>query len=85
MPENKRVSPLAYLKRKLAEREAGGEEELTDEKLYAANTVKDRLLYILAETMGADGEFGRRREVRRWRVTGVRTGVRPGVTAAKRE
>ena len=33
---------------------------VSDEQLHAANTLPNRLRYLLAETMGADGELERR-------------------------
>ena len=53
---------VQYLRRNIARRAQSTEDLVTSAQIEEANTVKDRLLYILCETMGADGEFDRRRE-----------------------
>ena len=55
------VTPIMYLRKRVAK--ANGIEDpmaVSDELLHAANTLPNRLRYILAETMGADGELERR-------------------------
>lgn len=60
VPEAKRVSPLAYLRRRVGRQLGVAPEEVDDEAMQRANTMANRLRYILAETMGADGELERR-------------------------
>eukprot|EP00966_Prymnesium_polylepis_P084761 1962124-Prymnesium_polylepis.1 len=60
VPEAKRVSPLIYL-RKLCAVELGvAEADVPDDALTAANTLPNRIKWMLKDTMGADGEFQRR-------------------------
>jgi len=52
VPEDKRVTPQMFLLKAKADDDKGGKD----------NTVANRLRYILDETMGAAGNFERRRE-----------------------
>ena len=50
-----------YLRKRVAKANAIEDPmAVSDELLHAANTLPNRLRYILAETMGADGELERR-------------------------
>ena len=61
VPVAKRVTPVDYLRRLVAQQEKVAEDDVSDAQLLQANTKANRLRYILKETMGADGEFERRR------------------------
>lgn len=60
VPERKRVTPAAYLRKLVAARNGVAEGEVDQASIEAANTMANRLRWILRETMGADGEFERR-------------------------
>lgn len=61
VPEAKRVSPVGYLGDVL-EQTRGGAGPPSRPELLAANTLANRIRWMLKETMGADGEFERRRK-----------------------
>ena len=60
LPETKRPTPASYLRQRVAAKLSVPPEEVSDMQLRAANTMTNRLRYILAETMGAAGELERR-------------------------
>ena len=60
VPDPKRSTPASYLRQRKAARLSIPPEEVSDEQLRAANTMANRLRYILEETMGAGGELERR-------------------------
>ena len=62
VPESKRISPLQHVHRVTAARASLALDDVTPEMVASANTVSERLRWMLTETMGADGEFERRRE-----------------------
>ena len=55
-----RVSPLQYLTRLVAVQKGIPPEQVSEGMLAEANTVANRIRWMLKETMGADGEFERR-------------------------
>ena len=59
--EAKRVSPAGYLRATVAKARGVEPGEVDEAALRAANTPAARLRWMLKETMGADGEFERRR------------------------
>ena len=61
VPEAKRVTPLAHLKKEAAAVLGKDTADLTDDDLAAANGLGARLRWMLNETMGAAGEYERRR------------------------
>lgn len=61
VPEAKRVSPMGYLSDVLGQSRCDAEPP-SREELVAANTLANRIRWMLKETMGADGEFERRRK-----------------------
>ena len=61
LPRAKSVTPAQYLRRLVAKQCSIAEADVSDEQLLEANTKANRVRYILKETMGADGEFERRR------------------------
>jgi hypothetical protein len=61
VPEAKRVSPVGYLGDVL-QQARGGAGPPSREELVAHNTLANRIRWMLKETMGADGEFERRRK-----------------------
>jgi len=60
VPEAKRVSPVGYLG-EILEQQRGAAGPPSAEELAAHNTLPNRVKWMLKETMGADGEFERRR------------------------
>lgn len=64
VPEAKRVTPKMFLTKLTAHKQNVSPEDVTAEQLSVANTMANRVRYILTETMGADGEFERRMEER---------------------
>ena len=60
VPEAKRITPVAYLRKLVATERGKDEADVTPDEILDANTSANRLRYILKETMGADGEFERR-------------------------
>ena len=60
VPEAKRVTPIMYLRKLAAKRLEIEPADVTREQLDEANTLPNRMRYLLAETMGADGELERR-------------------------
>lgn len=60
VPAAKRVTPSAFLRKRVAAQFGVEPAEVSDGQLQAANTIANRLRYILTETMGADGELERR-------------------------
>lgn len=60
VPENKRVAPLQYIRDKVAAEKQITAGEVTEEQLTKANTVENRLRWMLDMTMGSGGEFERR-------------------------
>jgi len=58
--ERQRVSPLQYLTRTVAAETGVAPEKVTDAQLVAANTLANRVRWLLKETMGAEGELERR-------------------------
>lgn len=61
VPEAKRVSPEAFLRSELGKAQGKAPKEVGQAELQAANTCANRLRWMLKDTMGADGEFERRR------------------------
>eukprot|EP00906_Rhabdomonas_costata_P026522 RCo037780 len=61
VPEDKRVTPKAYLTKLLMTELNFTEAQVTDPMIVRANTKTNRLRYMLKETFGADGDFERRR------------------------
>ncbi|KAL1526378.1 hypothetical protein AB1Y20_015091 [Prymnesium parvum] len=59
VPANRRVSPLDALRSDL--KRDGREEEASEAELQAANTLARRVCWMLQHTMGAEGDFERRR------------------------
>ena len=60
MPAATRVTPVQFLRTELAKAGKVAEAIITDEQLARANTLANRVRWLLKETMGADGEFERR-------------------------
>jgi len=62
VPLKNRITPVAHLTKLVAKETGKAEMDVSDPELLQHNTKANRLRYILKETMGADGEFERRRE-----------------------
>lgn len=60
VPEAKRVTPAMFLRKLAGKKLSLPPAEVTTEQLLEADTLANRLRYILTETMGADGELERR-------------------------
>ena len=60
VPEGKRVSPKDYLRQSLAKARSVPAADISDADIAAANTVANRIRWMMKDTMGADGEFERR-------------------------
>ena len=58
--EKNRVSPAGYLRAALAKQQGIAPEAVTEAAIRGANTLANRLRWMLKDTMGADGEFERR-------------------------
>lgn len=58
---DRRVSPEMHLRRQCARTHGVPPEEVNAEMLERANTLAERIRWMLKETMGSDGEFDRRR------------------------
>jgi len=61
VPFNRSVTPKARLKRQISASESIDESDVADDHVYAANSLAARVQWMLVDTMGADGEFERRR------------------------
>lgn len=59
--ESKRVSPRLHLARLVAKERAIDEAAVDEAMLAEANTLSERIRWMLKETMGSDGEYERRR------------------------
>jgi len=60
VPENKRISPAQFLRKKIAKEAGIPEDDVSLQQLKEANTAANRMRWMLKDTMGADGEFERR-------------------------
>ena len=61
VPEARRVAPLQYVKGVAAAAEGVSADKVTERMIRKHNTRAHRLRWILKDTMGANGEFDRRR------------------------
>ena len=59
--EAQRVAPLTYVKGAAAAAEGVTADKVTERMIHKHNTAANRLKWILKDTMGANGEFDRRR------------------------
>mmetsp|Transcript_38706 Transcript_38706/g.64204 ORF Transcript_38706/g.64204 Transcript_38706/m.64204 type:complete len:670 (-) Transcript_38706:447-2456(-) len=66
VPETKRVTPEMYLRKVAAAEHSIPESKVSESQLATANTLANRIRWMLKETMGADGEFERRQEELVW-------------------
>lgn len=62
IPEGKRFSPEMFLRELVAKQQAKTEEEVLPADLHEANTLVNRVKWMLKDTMGSDGELARRQK-----------------------